>query len=82
MGIDQKISEGDDRMLQRFLALPQRERAYVIGYIWGAEPDLFEQAVDSAERQQRISRLSRMTMFRAWLDQVFGRATGESIAIQ
>jgi hypothetical protein len=82
MDIDQKTSEGDDRLLLRFLALPERERAYVIGYICGAEPDLFDRAVDSAERQRRTWRLSRMTMFRAWLDQVFDRATGEPIAIQ
>jgi hypothetical protein len=81
MDIDEKINEVDDRRLSRFLALSQRERAYVVGYICGAEPDLFEQAVDSAEAQRRTCRLSRLTVFRAWLDQTRDRLTGKPVAI-
>jgi hypothetical protein len=74
MDVNEKISEVEDRRLRRFLALSQRERAYVVGYICGAEPDLFAQAVAAAERQRRPWRLSRLTVFRAWLDQVLDRA--------
>jgi hypothetical protein len=81
MDIDEKISDSDDRRLHRFLALPQRERAYVVGYICGADPDLFEQAIESAERKRRAWRLSRLTVFRAWVDQVFDRRAGKPVAI-
>jgi len=81
MDIDEKISEVDDLRLRRFLALSERERAYVVGYLCGAEPNLFEQAVDAAELRRRTWRLSRAAVFRAWLDQMCDDVSEKAVAI-